>query len=215
MARADAFVYLDTAQFPEAGWVHRNKLLVNGHAQWTTIPVLKSGRGPQRICDVQIRESIAWRRKLVNRIELEYARAQALRVILPGLATALESSYDNLVNINLALLQWLRELLNINTPVFIASSLDSEGHTGQEAQNATRRLVNLVKAVGGTAYLSGPSGRNYMDEKICRREDIELVYNEYQTAAYHQFNTEFVSGLSILDMILWLGPDGAARKIRA
>jgi hypothetical protein len=50
-------------------------------------------------------------------------------------------------------------------------TVDGQGHG-----TATMRLINLCKAHGADVYLSGPSGRNYLDEPLFEQNGIELRY---------------------------------------
>ena len=49
--------------------------------------------------------------------------------------------------------------LGIKTKIVIESDLNVDG-------TSTERLVNVCKAVGADTYLSGISGRDYLDEKL-------------------------------------------------
>ena len=42
MAACDVFLVYDDAQYIYGGWVNRNRILVNGTAQWLTVPVAGS-----------------------------------------------------------------------------------------------------------------------------------------------------------------------------
>ena len=42
MAASDLFVVFDDAQYIYQGWTNRNRILINGTAQWITMPVAAS-----------------------------------------------------------------------------------------------------------------------------------------------------------------------------
>ncbi|NUQ34845.1 MAG: WbqC family protein [Planctomycetaceae bacterium] len=213
MAACDVFILLDTAQFPTENWVNRNQLLNGNGKSWVTVPVITSHRGIQRIGDVEIRQSTPWRRKLLRRIELEYRDAPWKEQMAPALAAILERQQRLLVDLTTELLAWVTDLLGITTTIVRAGALDAEGKTDAALDDATGRLIALTKAVGGTSYLSGPSGKKYLRESLFPRYDLELRYASYEVEPYDQRRTPFVPGLSMLDMLLWLGPEESRKRV--
>lgn len=215
MLAADKFIILDTAQFPTEGWVHRNKLLSNKEAGWVTLPVLTSGRGTQKILDVEIRHTTPWQRKLLKRIEQEYSQAPYKDVVASALADILDKSHLRLVDLNMELLAWFRKELRVEVPMFVASEMDKENDLKSDEANPTTRLIDLVQALEGKTYLSGPSGRKYLDADAFKDAGINLEYQEFSAAPYENGSKEFVEGLSFLDMMLWLGPEKALQMVWA
>jgi WbqC-like protein family len=61
---ADVMVLLDTVQFPLGrSWMMRNRLKSDQGELWLRVPVWKTGKGTQRICDVAICDDSPWPRK--------------------------------------------------------------------------------------------------------------------------------------------------------
>lgn len=79
---------------------------------------------------------------------------------------------ESLLVTNLAIILRACHILKINTPIIpdFPSSL-----TG------TPRLINLCKTFGATRYLSGISGRNYLDLEMFAAEGIEVVFQDEAT----------------------------------
>ncbi len=78
---------------------------------------------------------------------------------------------------------------------------------------STERLIELVRAVGGTGYLSGRGGQRYQDASRFRAAGIELVYTDFQHPTYQQLWGQFEPNLSALDLLFCRGP-GAAELFR-
>lgn len=51
-----------------------------------------------------------------------------------------------------------------------------------------QRLVSLVKQTGGTCYLSGKSGKDYLEEELFHKEGIEVVYQKFIHPVYYVKN---------------------------
>lgn len=74
-------------------------------------------------------------------------------------------------------------------------------------------ICGLVKAAGGTTYLSGPSGREYLDEAVFAAAGINVEYHRFSPFPYPQRFGSFAGGLSALDY-LFNDPDLGVWKQR-
>jgi hypothetical protein len=62
--------------------------------------------------------------------------------------------------------------------------------------------------MGASKYLSGPGGRNYLNEKIFKQSKIEVEYQIYDPIIYSQkYAKPFIPNLSILDLLFNVGSD--------
>ena len=68
------------------------------------------------------------------------------------------------------------------------------------------RLIDIVKKVGGTRYLSGPAAKDYITPEKFETAGIELAYKSYDYPEYPQLYPPFHSKVSILDLLLMVGP---------
>lgn len=89
--------------------------------------------------------------------------------------------YRLLVGLNLALLR----LLVPDTPWHFQSHLDgghavwAESDERVELAPISDRLAMMVAEVGGTTYLSGPSGYKYLDERPFHERGLTVEYWEH------------------------------------
>jgi hypothetical protein len=44
--------------------------------------------------------------------------------------------------------------------------------------NASEKIVNLCRRFGATTYLSGPSGKNYLNTDLFNKSEIKIEYHE-------------------------------------
>ena len=72
--------------------------------------------------------------------------------------------------------------------------------------SSDERLIDLVQAVGGGAYLSGAGGQNYQHPEKFAAAGIDLQVREYKPRPYARAQGDFVPGLSILDALFNIGP---------
>jgi hypothetical protein len=198
LQKADIFVHYDDVQFDKHGWRNRNRVKGPKGAIWLTVPVLHHGRMGQSILDVEIDDRQDWRRKHVSTIGQLYARAPFTDIILPRLRDIIERPWARLVDLDLALINWLAAELRISTPCYRASELNIGGDRNE-------RLVNLCHRFGATRYLSGNAAQDYLDEARFAGAGIEVVWHNYSHPTYAQQHGEFVPYLSALDLVLNLG----------
>jgi hypothetical protein len=78
----------------------------------------------------------------------------------------------------------------------------------------TDRLVDIVKELGGSAYLSGDGSHSYLDPKAFELSGIELTFQHFAEDDRPQLqSSSFVRGLSVLDSLLMVGANETRRVI--
>jgi hypothetical protein len=76
----------------------------------------------------------------------------------------------------------------------------------------TERLLNLLRRLGASEYISGPAARAYLEEDQFRAAGITLTYMNYDYPAYPQLYPPYDPQVSILDLLFMTG-DEASRYI--
>jgi hypothetical protein len=70
----------------------------------------------------------------------------------------------------------------------------------------TERLVSLCRQVGAAEYLSGPTAKAYLDERLFAEAGIRLTYMDYSGyPEYPQPHPPFEHSVSILDLLFCTG----------
>ena len=156
MAKADLFVILDNVNYRKNYYQNRNKFLnTNNVEEWFSVPVEKDAT-KKWIKDVVVSTSLDWRKKLLTKLKQNFK-------------LDLESIYepDSLLEINLRSIDWGREKLNIEVPLVKASELGVEG-------GKSELLANICKKLNATKYISGPSGRDYLELDYFEGIEVEF-----------------------------------------
>lgn len=192
---SDIYVVLDDVQFLRRGWHHRDRIKTAKGVGWLTVPVCKKGKYDQRIRDVRIDNSTTWYLDHLKTIEHNYKKAPNFASCFGKMEEAYYKKHSFLIDLNLDLLQFVGKEMGITTPTVLAS-----GYNVGSA--STQRLVGLVKAVGGSTYLTGTGSRDYLDEALFNKEDIKVIWQEYESPVYRQLHGEFIPMLSSLDFLM-------------
>src|SRR5258706_8067814 len=146
MARADRFVLLDTVQYKKNEWQNRNRIRTATGWQWITVPVRY--RFPMRIGEVRVDSTSPWRRKQCEALRQSYARAPYRDALQPLLDELLERPIEDLATLNAESIRLLARLLEVRTPLVLASSMDGIPDGPDE------RLIALCRALGCDTYLA-------------------------------------------------------------
>jgi hypothetical protein len=196
----DVFVFHDDLQYTKNDWRNRNRIKTSGGPAWLTIPV---GTSEHRlICDVEIKDP-SWQKKHWDKIKTNYARAPHLSAYSDFLKEIyVERTWTNLSDLNQELIVRIaREFLGITTQF-----RDSRGVKPEGAKQ--ERLLDLLKKVGATSYVSGAAAKDYIEPHRFEEAKIELSWKDYSGyPEYPQLHPPFEHGISILDLLLMTGRD--------
>ncbi|WP_342740125.1 WbqC family protein [Bradyrhizobium sp. B117] len=197
--RAEIFVFLDDVDYPRSGssgmgsWINRVRLPIQGHAQWVTCPIKRLARG-QSILAAQIDDGQPWRKKMIRTLQVNYRKAPQYEHAMDFLSSLIESAEGNLAAFNMSVIRAIAERIGVSARFVRQSELTSEGQ-------ATERLISLVKAVDGCAYLVGGGAKGYQDDDLIRGAGIDVVYQHYVPKCYGSPD-RFLPGLSVIDYLM-------------
>jgi hypothetical protein len=202
LSQCDIFIAMDNVQFQRRGVQNRNKIKTQRGEQWLTVPVCHKTRDQERINEMQINYEQSWGQKQLGSIMTNYSKAPFFQAYISEIEHLLTQTWNNLCDLDMALVQWVMEKLDLKVPIVYLSSLEIEGQKSE-------LLVNICRAVDARAYLSGTGGKRYMDLEAFKDADIQVVWQEFCFPTYDQLFPElgFIANLSILDTLLCCGPE--------
>lgn len=198
--RVDVFVYYDDVQYDKNGWRNRNRVKGPNGPAWLTVPVKHSGRGLQRICDVEIDGAQNWAQKHLRSITQFYARAPYGSDYIPGLAELLSRAWTHLVDLDIAINEAIIQWLGLGTRVVRSSTLGIDGDRNE-------RLIRICRHFGAGHYLSGNAAKVYVDLEAFAASGISVEWQDYEHPRYSQLHGAFVSHLSVIDLLMNAGPE--------
>lgn len=199
ISEVDLFIFLEDVQYTSRDWRNRNKIKTPQGLQWLSVPV-KHQSQKQLINETLINYSEGWQKKHFKSFENNYAKSPFVSDAKQILEECFSYEDETISQLNVRMTTVICKYLNIETKLVVSSDYNTCG-ARQE------KLINLVKAVGGNSYLSGPAAKDYIDEKGFKEANIELSYKEYDYEAYPQLWGDFEGAVTILDLIANCGPD--------
>jgi len=201
--KADLFVFYDCVQFDKHGWRNRNAIKTPQGSQWLSIPVntkvcVSEGKV---IKDIPIIWDTLWADKHLKSIQQCYAKAPFFQSYSPLLGAIYTRKDSLLADFTCSITELIARELGIDHTKFIRSSeIGAEG-------SKTERLIGLLKKVGATHYISGPSAQDYIEREKFDEAGITLEFIEYKYPEYPQLYGEFQPQVTILDLLFNVGPD--------
>lgn len=196
--KADHFVFLDTAQYTCRDWRNRNQIKTPQGPKWLTVPT--NGSQSIAINQVRIDNTSKWQNNHFAALKQNYNRCDFFSDFLPVLQEIyLDQKWNSLSELNQFSIKKIAKLLEIST----------EFHNSKEfilPFGKNEKIISITKQLGGTHYISGPSAKNYIDEKLFEVNGIELEFMSYENyPEYQQPWGNFQHNVTIFDLLFCAG----------
>ena len=197
---SDMFVILDNVQF-QFDITNRNKIISkDGSWERITVPV-KKNQTHKKIMDVEINNEISWSDNTFQKLNDSYASSNFFNQYEDYFKNLYKKKWTLLYELNFEILKKMIEFLGIKIEIVKESELDIKGES-------TERLINICETLDAKTYVSGIGGKNYLDEKLFKKKNIQLEYQNYQFMPYIQnYSKDFVPNLSAIDLLFNLGSE--------
>jgi len=201
IADSDIFVYLDTVSYSKWGWNSRNKIRTSEGWLWLVVPILTHGHHNQKLNEIKIDNSQKWKKKHIKAIEMAYAKAEFLELYINFFRDAYKKEWTYLSDLNEYFLKFFIKELGINVEFVKASSLPFTLN-GEKSD----LVLDLCKKMNTDVFIFGETGKTYAKIDDFESSNIKLVFQEYKHPKYSQVHGEFISHMSIIDLLFNHGP---------
>lgn len=200
MDDVDLFIFYDDIQYTKHDWRNRNKIKTANGLIWLTIPVLFSLNSNTLIQDAEIDYKRKWEKKHIDSIRYSYRKAPYFGVYSEELFDFLNKKCKTISELNVSLIKWVMQKLYIKTESRMSKEFNPEG-------SKTDRLIDILKKVGATSYLSGPSAKSYIEVDKFKNTGIGLEYKVYNYSEYPQLYGKFEPSVTVLDLLFNCGDE--------
>jgi hypothetical protein len=194
LSLGDIYMVVDHVQFKKRHFENRNRIRTLQGWGWLTVPVRTHDRFEQPINQVETDERAPWRRKVTKSIEVNYAQAPYFADYWPFFSELFQRPWPLLADLNEALIRGCLDFLSIKPEIVKSSELGVEAH-GSEL------IVAMCQAVGTKVYLSGQSGKDYLDPDVLDAGGIQVQYQAFSHPEYRQMHQPFEPQMSIIDLL--------------
>ena len=202
LRQADVLVMLDHVQYRKNYYQNRNKIRSDRGSTWLTVPVLTKGESAQPINEVQIdnRSSPRWRERCWTSIQQHYRKAKYWKDHEEFFQGLYKTDWARLVDMNDTIIRYMLASLSIEVKVINSSQMSVDGQR-------TALLLNTCRELGADVYLSGVSGKDYLDLDMFVDVGIDVRFQEFHHPIYKQVYDPFIPCMSAIDLLFNYGPD--------
>lgn len=192
--KSDLHVVLDHVQFEKNSFTNRNKILLNKQVLWLTIPILTKGQFNNLNINTVKMDITNWRKKHWLSIKQAYSKSLFWSSFYEQLENIYIYKYDVLNEFLKSFLGFFLQYMEINTSIEYSSNY----HFHEKKSDL---VLEICKKFNATKYISGPLGKNYLEEYKFFKSDIEIVYDNYVHPIYPQISDKFIYNMSIIDLM--------------
>ena len=194
----DVFVVYDNIQFTKKGWLHRNRVLVNGKKNMFSVP-LKKDSDYLDVVQRALADSFEnGSKKIIRKIKASYQKAPYYKEVMPLVEKCFQRGSGNLFDFIHTSLKLLTQFLQIDKKIIISSSIDID-HT----LTSQDKVLAICKKLNANIYINAIGGQNLYVAEAFRNMGIELHFIKTKPIEYKQFDNEFVPWLSIIDVMMF------------
>lgn len=194
----DLFIFYDDVKYTHKDWRNRNRIKTHAGVIWLSVPVIHNLE--TMIDNAAIDYSGRWIDKHARSLTLAYQKAPFFRDYAPLFLDILASKPRTVSQLNVTIIKWVMSILGIRTETKMSSAI---GVTGDKFE----RPLAILKAIGATSYLSGPTARPYTDHARFREAGVGLEYKTYDYPEYPQLHGAFEMHVTVLDLLFNCGPE--------
>ncbi|WP_445666678.1 WbqC family protein [Fodinibius sp. AD559] len=201
ISEVDTFVFYDDVNFITQGWINRNKVLVNGKANYFTIPC-KDASQNKFINEVKHAMTDKKRGKLLRKIKFSYSNAPFFDDVFTIVENVLHTESSYIADLAMQSIRQTCSYLNLDTTFKISSEEYRNTDLGK-----AERLIDICKQEKITTYINPTGGKELYSKAEFQKEGITLQFIEPSLKEYQQFDNDFVPGLSIIDVMMFNSPE--------
>jgi hypothetical protein len=195
----DIFVIYDDVQYSSGSWRNRNQVKTKNGLQWLSVPVVYRFGDTIDAVSIGRKPGMSWQELHRRLLHESLGPASYFSDAMGIWEEAVVHDDSKLTPLNVRLIQGVCSYLDIATKIVLSSDYQVSG-------TKTARLLNLLRKLGATRYLSGPSAKNYLEEDLFRASSIGLEYKSYNYSSYPQLWGDFAGTVTVLDLIANCGP---------
>lgn len=211
VAAVDRFVFFDDVNFIVRGWINRNRILVGGEPRYFTVPLRGVSQNALINSVAVMADDPKWSRQILDTLRQTYAKAPFRAAVMPIVEEVLLGTGPSISVMAESSVRRVCEYVGIS-PSWATSSMRDYGNRHLKAQE---RVIDICRREGASAYINPANGRALYSVSDFARAGLDLGFLRPTLSSYPQRATEFVPGLSILDLLMNVPPEEARRHLAA
>ena len=197
LAAVDTYVVYDDVNYIKGGWVARNNILLNGQKHMFTVTL--NGASPNKLFnEITIKDDF---KKFSRLIESAYRKAPYYNDVVALLEKIYNYEDKSLGAFMLNSFQVILDYLGLKTKLILSSSLNKDNNL-----RGKDKVKSICRLLDADTYYNAIGGQELYEKDDFRNSGIELFFLKSNLRQYTQFSNEFVSGLSMIDILMFNSP---------
>ena len=196
---SDCVVLLDSPSYSHRSHINRTNVKTVDGKKLLTVPVLRSESQSSPIGDILIDPNSNWYRTHRASLISNYRNAPYFDFYIPYLEEHYSNSWQRLIDLNLAGIKLIDNLLRWKTDTVFSSTLSTSG-------TREGRVIQLLNQFDCDTYVIESQAKPYFDGSILELHGYKIEEIPALETMYEQQFSGFIANLSILDLILNEGP---------
>lgn len=199
VSMSDVFCLWDDVQFSPNDYIHRNRIKSPNGPIWLTVPVHTKDHREKTINDMCIDNSQNWRRVHWNSLMVAYGnKGPYFESYNNFFEQVYKKDWEKLADLDEYILTYLLKELGISVTFLKASEQQFEGKKSD-------RVLDMCIKLGADLYIFGEMGEDYADRDLFSDKGIKILFQNYKHPEYPQLYGDFISHLSVLDLLFCFG----------
>lgn len=200
----DVHVIFDDVNYIKSGWMHRNRIIINGCTHYLHLSVRKASQN-KKINETFIIAEKALQERMLKTLECSYRKAPFFADAMEVLTDIIMQKEENLAKYLSFQIQKICWYFGIKTKILISSDIDKNNSLkGQEKIMDICKQVGKSAYAGGITYVNASSGEHLYNKNDFRNQNLNLEFIKNKSSVYYtQMRCEsFIPSLSVIDIMM-------------
>ena len=194
----DKFIIFDDVNYINKGYINRNKILAGGKPYQFTLQLVGASQN-KLINQIQVGKNS---KKILKALEQSYKKSTYFNIVFPLIKEILNQNEKNLSKFIGYSLKKISNYLDIETSFIYSSEIEKNNHLRNQD-----KIINICQMLNATHYINPINGKRLYDKELFAKNNIKLNFINTKSISYQQFNYEFTSFLSIIDVLMFNNKD--------
>ncbi|WP_418140336.1 WbqC family protein [Marinobacter sp. MA] len=195
---SDLFLLFDDVAYIKKGYINRNSIMMDGQPYRFTIPVPGASQN-KKIYELSYSNDVD---KVMKSISQAYSKAKHFDTIYPMIERVLSQPVRDIADLCLASYKEIFSYLGLEKSFKKTSTIDYD-----REQPAENRIIDLCNRFNADHYINPIGGIDLYSRENFERKKLKLSFLKPELVEYKQLSNGFISGLSIIDVLMNCRPD--------
>jgi len=193
----DKFIILDDVNFIKQGYINRNIILSLGKPQQINLQV-NAISSNKLVLEHEVNNSFKWRKKTLRTIQQNYSKAKYFNDVFPLIERIIYFTDNNLSNYLENQIIEISKYLSLETEIIKSSVFYPNNKL-----KGKDRIIDICNQESAFSYINPIGGTKLYSNDEFKKNNIELKFIKMDSIKYSQFSNEFISNLSIIDVMMF------------